>query len=122
MNTRTSLIARAALILLGSAASFAANADNAADVSTDAQSMARGLLSGKSAHLVSFAAPAATTPERYFDAQQHAARLLAGSLSDRALANGRFSSVRSTASSPLTARNVDLQEAARHLLRGSSAD
>jgi hypothetical protein len=119
MNTRASLITHAALLLLGSAASFAANAGNAADASTDAQSMARDLLSGRSASVVSFVARAATGD---FDAQQHAARVLAGGSSERALADRRIASARGAARSPLTARNVHLQEAARHLLQGASVD
>jgi hypothetical protein len=124
MNPRTSLTLRAALILLGTAASFAASAATAAGTSTDAQSMARDLLSGKSAHVVSFAAPAAATPAglSHFDAQQQAARLLTGSLSERAVANARARSLTATTSSPVTARNGDLQEAARHLLQGQSVE
>jgi hypothetical protein len=119
MNTRTSFMAHSALILL--LAPFAANA---ADTSGDAQSMARDLLSGKAAHVASVTASAPSTPASAgdFDAQQHAARLLTGTLSHQA-ANGRQArSTPAATSSPLTARNDDLQAAARRLLQGQSLD
>jgi hypothetical protein len=125
MNTRnTSLIVRASLIALGSAAALGVHAGNAADASSDAQSIARGLLSGTSAHVVTFVANAAATPAAGpdFDAQQHAARLLSGRLNDSAAANARMHSVPRAASRALTARNGDLQAAARRLLQGQSLD
>jgi hypothetical protein len=119
MNTRTSFMARSALIVL--LAPFAANA---ADTSGDAQSMARDLLSGKAAHVVSFTASAPSAPASAgdFDAQQHAARVLAGTLSQEA-ARGRPAPITAAAaSSALTARNDDQQAAARRLLQGQSLD
>jgi hypothetical protein len=121
MNTRTSFAMRAALIILGTTAAFAANAGGPADTTGDAQSMARDLLSGKSEHLVSFAARS-DAASAHFDAQQHAARLLTGAASDRAVAAARARTLTGGASSPLSARNADLQAAARHLLQGQSVD
>jgi hypothetical protein len=121
MNTRTSLAIRAALIVVGTAAAFTAHAGSPADTPSDAQSMARDLLSGKSAHVVSFAARADAT-SAHFDAQQYAARLLTGAASDRAVAAARARTLTGGVSSRLSARNADLQEAARHLLQGQSVD
>jgi hypothetical protein len=124
MNTRTSLTVRAALIVLGTATSFTAHAGSPANTSSDAQSMARALLSGTSAHVVSFAArsDAAAAPFAYLDAQQHAARLLTGAVSDRPVASGRARSLTATTGALLTARNADLPQAARRLLQGQSVD
>lgn len=124
MNIRTSLTVRAALIVLGTAASFAANAGSPADTSSDAQSMARALLSGTSQNVVSFAArsDAAAAPFAYIDAQQHAARLLTGAVSDRSVANARARSLTATTGALLTARNADLPQAVRRLLQGQAVD
>jgi hypothetical protein len=119
MNVHTSLMIRAAVVFLGTAASFAANAGGPAAGTGDAQSIAQELLAGKSAHVVSFAAHADAA---HFDAQQRAAQVLSGAIGDRALATARTRSLTAAAGTPLTARNADLEQAARHLLQGRSVD
>jgi hypothetical protein len=133
MNSRTSLIARSALIFLvaplaanaGNAASGSATTATAAGAYVDVQELTRAVILGKTPHLAS--ANSAARPDEPtasgtdFDAQQHVAGFLAGTLSHRP-AGGEAGSTPAATSSPVTARNDDLQAAARHLLQGQSLD